>query len=401
MPVSADPILLDATRLISRSWTGRRSTGIDRVCYAYLDHFRHRACAVIQHRGVVRVLDRAQSEVFFDMLLLPTANFRIAFARWLPPVLAKGEPGVVTDGLTYINVSHTEFDLPSHWDWVARSGVRSVKFIHDLIPILHPEFSRPRAVKRHLGRVQQALRNADHLVTSSRTVEEDLRDFARSEGIKVPPLTVAPLAGQLLPSRKPRQASSTQPYFLCVGTIEPRKNHGLLLAVWRELVRRHGKHAPKLILVGQKGPLTGALLDPLKKSRALRRHVELHDSCSDDELGALMAGCSALLLPSRAEGYGLPLVEGLQLGRPVLASDIAIFREVGQGIPRLLDPASESAWVNAIESLLSNPEALADGNASRKSFRSSTWPEHFARLETALTATGLQTDAACESSLAA
>ena len=64
-------VLLDVTRLVSRSWTARQSSGIDRVCYAYLKHFRPRALAVVQHRGVVRVFDARRSERLFDLLLGP------------------------------------------------------------------------------------------------------------------------------------------------------------------------------------------------------------------------------------------------------------------------------------------------------------------------------------------
>ena len=227
------PVLLDVTRLIRRSWSGRRSTGIDRVSYAYLDHFRHRALAVVQLRGVIRVLDHALSEQLFEMLLAPSAGFRTKFTAFVPRILLAGRPSVDLEGLTYLNVSHTDFDMDAHWRWIARKGLRPVVFVHDLIPIRDPQLSRPFAVSRHLGRVRAALRYAEQIVVSSSQVAIDLRAFAAEQGMECPPLIVAPLAGEAFEAPDPAPMQE-DPFFLCVGTIEPRKNHALLFDIWRD-----------------------------------------------------------------------------------------------------------------------------------------------------------------------
>ncbi len=384
-------ILLDVTRLVSRSWTSRQSSGIDRVCYAYLKHFRPRALAVVQHRGVVRVFDARRSERLFDLLLGPTRGFRRKLLAFAPGALADPVPEARLAGMTYLNTSHTDFDLAAHHDWVTRSGVRAVYFIHDLIPVLHPEFTRPHAVKRHLGRVREALRHGSDIVTGSHVVARDLAAFAKREGLDCEAPLVAPIAGATFNGAGDQAGA---PFFLAVGTVEPRKNHRLLFEIWRGLASRLGEATPKLVLVGQRGPLTGDILAPLGDP-AIAAHVEWRACCDDAQLAQLMASARALIMPSLAEGFGLPLVEALELRTPVVASDIPIFREIGQGAPLLLDPANPGAWAEAVATMASTPRPPA------KPFDAPTWRAHFARLESWLAPHALKSGAACESSLAA
>ena len=391
-------VLLGVTRLISRSWTGRHSTGIDRVCYAYLRHYRARALAVVQHRGLVRVFDVRQSARLIDLLLGDDRGFRAKLMAFAPGALASPVPEARLAGLPYLNVSHTDFDLAAHHAWAVRCGVRSFHLIHDLIPILHPEFSRPHAVGRHLGRVRGALREADGIFVTSHTVAGELAGFAQRDGLPLPKLTVAPIAGAAFARNDRAAVPGAKPYFLSVGTIEPRKNHRLLFDVWRALQGRMGEATPRLVLVGQKGPLTGDILDGALGDPALSAHIEWLAHCPDAQLGALIAGARALLMPSLAEGFGLPLVEALQLGTPAIASNSAIFREVGQGTARLLDPSDCGAWVDAVAAM-SGQEA--SGTAVSDRFTAPTWTAHFAKIDAAIAPRSLKSAAACETSLAA
>lgn len=391
MPLDRRDVLIDVTRLISRNWTARQSSGIDRVCIAYLEHFRSRALAVVQHRGVVRVFDARRSDRLFALLLGPAEGFRRKLIAFAPGALADPVPEALLSGMVYLNASHTDFDLSAHHDWIERSGVRPVYFIHDLIPVLHPEQTRPRAVARHLGRVRGALEHGAGIVTSSQVVARDLVDFARRESLAMEPPLVAPIAGERFAGEV---QSAPSPYFLCVATIEPRKNHRLLFDIWRDLAARLGEETPRLVLVGQKGPLTGDILAPLTDP-AIAAHVEWRARCDDAELAALMAGARALLMPSLAEGFGLPLVEALAMGTPAIASDIPIFREIGQGAPLLLDPSDSAAWANAIAAMAVSPRPEA------APFNAPTWAVHFAQLDNWLASRALKSGAACETSLAA
>jgi glycosyltransferase involved in cell wall biosynthesis len=372
---AAEGVLLDVTRLVARSWTGRQSTGIDRVCTAYLRHFRSRARAVVQHRGLVRVFSERDSAVLFDLLDTPGRGARGRIARMLSAALVTRPRRQAFVGWAYLNIGHTDFDLAVHREWARQAGVRPFYFVHDLIPVRHPEFTRPHAVRRHRGRVLRALECGAGIILGSQAVRTDLEAYAAETGRRLPPLAVAPLAGEELPADTGAHPVPPAPFFLCVATIEPRKNHRLLLDLWAELAARLGPATPKLVLVGQTGPLTGDLLAPLAGDPGLAAHVEHRPACTDNDLAALIRHARALLMPSLAEGFGLPVVEALQVGTPVIASDLPVFREIGQGAARLVDPADRPGWSDAILAALQEPARRMEG------FTMPRWPEHFHVVE--------------------
>ena len=176
------------------------------------------------------------------------------------------------------------------------------------------------------------------------------------------------------------------PYFVSVGTIEPRKNHALLIDVWRALALRLGARAPRLVLVGQQGPLSGDILAPLDNDRTLGALIDWRKDCRDAELAHLIHGAAGVLCPSRAEGYGLPVIEGLEMDKTVLASDIAIFEEIAQGQAQLLGPDDVQAWVHAIAGLIARVDLPTESDLPaspepRPPFRAPQWVDHFVRID--------------------
>jgi len=373
--MAGEPVLLDVTRLVARSWTGRHATGIDRVCSAYLHHFRARARAVVQHRGVIRVLGAGPSADLFDLLDTSGRGTRGGIVRLLSAALIGGAAQRELVGLAYLNIGHTDFDLPAHGDWVRQAGLRPFYFLHDLIPVLHPEFSRPHAVRRHLGRVLCALNSAAGIILGTAAVRRELEDFAAARGLTLPPVAVAHLAGTDFRAPPPPAPPIDQPFFLCVGTIEPRKNHRLLLTLWQRLAARLGERTPRLVIAGQTGPMTGDLLAPLAAVPGLGAHVAHRPACPDSELAGLMRHARAVLVPSLAEGFGLTFVEALEIGTPVIASDLPVFREIGQGAARLIDPADVDGWEEAVLAAIAARPALAGA------FVPPSWHEHFLAVE--------------------
>ena len=103
---------------------------------------------------------------------------------------------------------------------------------------------------------------------------------------------------------------------------------------------------------------------------------------SDDNIARLLASARALLFPSFAEGYGLPLVEALDAGVPVIASNLDVFREIGQGVPELLPPDDVDGWAAAIMAYAA-PESTARAAqmARLAQFRAPDWPGHFAQVD--------------------
>jgi glycosyltransferase involved in cell wall biosynthesis len=389
-----EPVLLDVTRLIARSWTGRQATGIDRVCLAYLRHFGAHAQAVVQHRGLIRVLGTNESAELFALLEGDAPATRRRLARQLSAALLPRPQRGELAGRAYLNIGHTDFDLAAHHAWIGQSRVRPFYFLHDLIPVLHPEFSRPHAVRRHLGRVESALAQAAGIILGSHAVERDLAGFAAAHGLALPPVAVAPLAGEDFVPPAPQAPENAKPFFLCIGTIEPRKNHRLLFELWQRLAARLGADTPRLVIVGQTGPMTGDLLAPLADP-ALAAHVEHRRTCCDAELARLIHHARAVLLPTLAEGFGLPFVEALQAGTPVIASDLPVLREIGQGAACLIDPADRDGWEQAVIAALADPSRRVSGFAAPR------WPDHFLVVEPFIAAPAQATRTSRERVLAA
>ncbi len=134
-------------------------------------------------------------------------------------------------------------------------------------------------------------------------------------------------------------------------------------------------------MIGQRGweaEHAHALLD---RSELLRRHVRELNDCGDAEMARYIAGAKALLMPSFAEGFGLPVVEALQLGTPVIASDLPVFREIAGDIPLYLDPTDGAGWEQAIVGFLGRSTERDRQLAAMRGFRAPDWPGHFAAVE--------------------
>jgi glycosyltransferase involved in cell wall biosynthesis len=385
LPGNDAPLLIDATRLVWRRWKGYQPTGIDRVCLAYLERFGGDAQAVLHHRWFRGILDCDASAALFELLADGQANFRERFllgaARNLARQSLKGE------GRPYLNLGHTGLDSEGFRNWVAQADVRPIYFVHDLIPLTHPEFCRPGESERHERRMRAVLETASGIIANSQATLDDLGDFALKQGLEVPPAIAAWLGAASFRLLQQAKADGP-PTFLVLGTIEGRKNHLLLLNIWRRLVLEMAE-PPRLLVVGQRGWQAQDMFDLLDRDPLLRGHVFEVNRCSDAELAAHFSSSRALLFPSKAEGYGLPLVEAMGAGLPVIASDLPVFREIGNGIPLLLDPDDEAAWEAAILDF-ARPESAARAAqlAKLQGYRMPDWDSHFATVEKWLSALG-------------
>ncbi len=375
------PYLLDVTRLVALGWTGGRPTGIDRVCDAYLQHYRNRAYAVVQHRGVYRTLDARESDGLFGVLAHRGPGFRSRFLARVPGIVRSSNLSLHGGGQIYLNVGHTEFDLPSHQRWVEQCGLRAVYLIHDLIPIERTDICTPHATRRHHGRVVNALGAAAGIIANSTATADNLRRFASDNGLRLPPVMSAHLGVQpvdVAPAPGlPASPYFASPYYVSVGTIEPRKNHMTLLRVWQGLLARNAAKVPHLVLIGQWGKNAEPVRDLLAQDADLAQHVTVLSDCDDKTMAAWVKGAQALLLPTLAEGFGLPLIEAMALGVPVVASDIESLREIGEGIPLFLDPVDELAWGKAVQALAQDGAERRRQLALLPRYRAPSWTAHF------------------------
>jgi glycosyltransferase involved in cell wall biosynthesis len=387
------PYLLDVTRMVALGWSGKRPTGIDRVCDAYLQQYQTRSHAVIQHRGIFRIFNSRASDKLFELLQNRGAGFRSRFVAQTPSIL-KGTVRHLGDvgnhgNRIYLNVGHTDFDLSSHHQWVEHCGFKAVYLIHDLIPIDAQGFCSPHATKRHRGRVVNALKSAAGIIVNSEATAFELEQFAKNNGLPLPQVIAAHLGCSGLPGRgnPPRNASATpieQSYFVCVGTIEPRKNHLFLLHLWQRLIARkcaNRSPIPRLVLIGQWGANSDAVKQFLQDNPQLASHITMVNGCNDAAMARWVRGARAVLLPTLAEGFGLPLVEAMAMGSPVIASDLPVFREIGGGIPLLINPADGDAWEAAIAQFIRGCAELERQKEKLTRYQPPNWEAHFGVID--------------------
>jgi glycosyltransferase involved in cell wall biosynthesis len=372
----AEPnLLIDASRLIWRVWSGRLPTGIDKVCLAYLDHFGGRAQAVVQRGDWRVVLSMRDSQALFALLRQGGPNFRRRLIGLAPGAMIRArEP---RRGQVYLNVGHTGLNAPGLTAWAKRTGIRPVYLIHDLIPITHPQFCRDGESARHVQRMANALTSAAGIIANSQATLNDLTRFAEKQELPMPSSLVSWLAGEsrteiVTPERLGR------PYFITVGTIEGRKNHVLLLRIWQRLADKLGDAVPLLVIVGQRGWSAEQAIAILDAKPA---HIRELNHCHDHKLAGLIAGARALLMPSWAEGFGLPVVEALALGTPVLAHDLPVYRELAGPVPTYVSSNDEHAWEREIMAYTGECQERARQLKALPNLRVTDWPAHFARVE--------------------
>lgn len=380
---SDSPILLDVSRLIWRTWRGQLPTGIDRACIAYVRHYRDCALAVLQRGGFTRVLGRGPTRRLFDLLLERPADFRTELLRLLGPQFVPGRAvgERALKDMLYLNIGHTGLDRPGHGLWVKRTGVRAVYYIHDLIPITHPQFARAQEPHRHAARMESVLKHGCAVLANSHDTIDALAAFAAERSLIMLDDLVVPLGvEQTSYSSNPRPLAES--YFVILGTIEARKNHKLLFDVWRRLAELAGKEMPRLVIIGQRGWSVDDVVRALDEDDRLRPHVLERGRCSDEELHQWLAHAQALLFPSFVEGQGLPLIEALGMGTPVIASDLAVFRETVGDIPEYLDPNAIDAWTRVIRSYADKDSAQRYAQLARmEGYRPPTWGGHFEQVD--------------------
>ena len=391
-------IVLDISRLLSRADCAA-PTGIDRVEMAYAKQLiasrpDQLSFAAMSKWGLFGPLPQGLSTAFVQALdaswrgepMLGTGTSALAQrlqARLLYPgartLRARLQQG--TTPAIYLLVSHHHLDRTGLIGRLkAAPNLRFVCLVHDLIPIELPEYARPGQTRRHHQRLRTVSQWADGVIVNSDSTGSALSNHLQGE--VSPPILVAPLGAEPLafPSAADGEAPR-HPYFVVLSTIEPKKNHLLLLHLWRRMASKYGEHAPRLVLIGQRGWMNQNIVDMLERSPAIRRLVDEHNNLADAAVGPLLRGARALLHPSFAEGYGLPVAEALSLGVPVICSDLPALRAAGQDAPEYLDPLDGPAWEAAIMDYTSPTSVRRTTQLARLArYAPPGWPDHFSRV---------------------
>jgi glycosyltransferase involved in cell wall biosynthesis len=374
-------ILIDVTRLMYRRVTGVLPTGIDRVSREYVRRYGDSARAVLSLGPFSVVLSEDDSRAAFRASADDSVPARALAARLVVKSFLWRWLALDVRGDTLFNTGHTGLENPRYGWWLRRRGARVIVVVHDLIPITHPQFCRRREPRLHRVRMRAAARVSAGIVANSQHTLAEFRAFCDSAALPLPPCVVARLGCGL--DAAPRAAAPlAAPYFVMLGTIEPRKNHAMMLDIWLRLAQSLGDAAPRLVVIGQRGWHCDGIFERLRNDTVLRPVVLHQPRCGDGELSTWLQHARALLFPSFAEGFGLPAAEALSRGVPVIASDLPVFRETAGDIPEYASPRDAQRWEELIRDYARPDSRLRAAQVSRlETFRPATWPQHFAVVD--------------------
>lgn len=385
--------VLDITRLGRRA--GRTMTGIDRVEYAYVQalsadpvpcyglaktsfgYVLVRPGALAQVAARIMAGNMRRPDVLSRLAPRMTPLQRRAETELRAVALMRGRPFQLErmlrrhapPGFSYVNVGHSNLTSECLSAVEAASGRISV-MVHDVIPLDHPEFQRHGTEDRFRDKMKVTQRMADLILYNS--ADTRTRAEAQLANWGPPPPGLVAHLGVDLPAPEPGSVRiPEEPFFLCLGTIEPRKNLGFLLDLWDSM----GDSAPRLLICGNRGWRNEDVFARLDALPEEGRVTELRD-LSDTQIATLMSHARAVLFPSLVEGFGLPAAEAATLGTPVICNDLPVYHEVLGDIPIYASVKDAYLWEQQIKRL---------GKADRQEARADrphtlTWDVHFKQV---------------------
>jgi len=259
------------------------------------------------------------------------------------------------------NVDLTIF--PNFATWPTTKSRFSATVIHDLTYIYFPEVVESKNLD-HLRRVvPRSIKNADFIITVSESVKEEL---VKEFGLNPENCIVTPIPPDnsffskvppqdLLRVREKYGIDPSKKYIYFIGNLEPRKNLKTLVEAYR-LLSLELKDQYSLILAGGKGwktELTQEAIEAAVNDGLDIKHLGFIEQIDSP---ALYQGASVFVMPSLYEGFGMPVLESMAGGTPVVASDIPVLKEVGGTAAMYADPSSPAAFAEEITKVLSTPK---------------------------------------------
>jgi len=391
-------ILFDATLLLMLPFWAEPA-GIDRVVLAHLRHWGRLPPSAVTFVARTPLGDLAALPDEGGRELLAALDAGLAAGRPGPVPRLKARAGAAMGahllgagrrrlagvlarhrGAMLLNGSGHLLHAPRAVAAARAAGARFVPILHDVLPLTHPEWSPPSGARRCRQRMELVAGQADGAIMVSAAARDAAAAWLAGQGLRVPPMGVAH-PGLDLPwlDGPPAAPPAGRPAFVVLSTLAPRKNHLLLLQLWRELCR--ADDAPDLLLVGRRGWENATAFQLLDRGDFRGRVREL-GRLPDAEAAGVLRGATALLFPSLAEGFGIPLAEALAMGVPAIASDIPPFREVGGAVPDFLDPLDGPGWRRAVLDFAAPGSPRRAAQLARlPGWRPPVWADHFAAVE--------------------
>lgn len=264
-------------------------------------------------------------------------------------------------------------------------GITLASVAYDLLPLRRPEYFEPELVRQFAAWYERASSDMDFWLAISRHTGRDLTAYLAARGRGEVPVRVLPLGTDLDASSGPQGPIRPHvrswfdrpgPHVLCVGTIEPRKNHELVLDAFELHWSRGG--TATLLVAGRRGWLCERISARLDRHSERSRRLHVAHDLTDAELRFAYGHATAAVSASHDEGYGLPVVEGERYGAAVLASDIPSHREVAGKETRFFRPDDPAGLAGLIDGL--GPTRPPRGTIDGAACAAVTWKDSGAAL---------------------
>ncbi len=396
IPDSGLALVFDASDLVHHFRHSRIPTGIQRVqleiirAIAYREQGRVEICTAFHERWA-----HIPTRLFLALINLATSGSDSGAPEWRLAT-SQLEIALASDRKYQFPLGACLISLGTSWQVDHLLKIRNAKrdhhirfipFVHDLIPIVAPQFVVGELTRDYIGWLLAIFDHADLFLTNSNSTRADLIAAAARLGhsLREDDVVVIPLDAKFSRPADTREITQDllrarglygQPFALFVSTIEPRKNHLAAINAWAGLLSELGARLPKLVCVGGRGWMNDDVFQRVAADEELARHVLFLHGLSDAELAACYEGCLFTLFPSHYEGWGLPVTESLCHGKVPVLSDSSSLPEAGGPFAVYFEAGSQPALVEALRDLITNADQrLGLERKITSEFRPRSWRE--------------------------
>ncbi len=229
-----------------------------------------------------------------------------------------------------------------------QKGAKIAFLVHDILPIQYPEFFADGQKQIHETYIKNISEISDIIITTTKTGKKELKNYLKQNNLTIPKiksihLGTTPNTHNLTPNTYNLTPNTSETKFLIVGTIEPRKAHAQLIkafdTIWHNTLPPNTYNLapntplPTLTIVGKKGWSVEQTIDMIETHPLLNKNLFYKSYVSDEELQQLYKESDCIIVPSYAEGFGLPLIEAASYSKPIIARDLEVFKEIMQDYP--------------------------------------------------------------------
>lgn len=281
------------------------------------------------------------------------------------------------------------FDIDSVWNSrlkrsylfpiLKQRGVKIVTQLYDLIPITHPQFCHQNTTMNFMLYVGANIKYADLIITSAEATTQALNDLTDKLGLERKKSIVVPLGCDFTKKEDASPEYDVDPevkkiatgkYILMVGTIEPRKNHSLVIDALEDGLAKMGI---KAIFAGRIGWNVAELESRMKNHELYNKSLFFVERPNDATVDYLYKNAFVVAFPTFNEGFGLPMIEAFERQTPVVASDIGVLHEVAKDFADYFNPNDKNDLINCIKKLVENPDEYSRKKEHLKEFVPFTW----------------------------